>query len=173
MSKTQQRPRSHPVLEGVEKGDTIRFTADGETEIGTVDEAVATKFEDTGFGYTTLPISIGRTIVDIGAEFKPGSGWTQLEATERVYSGKSGTEWQVIGPIEELVVLNPGIDADAVRLGDTLEHLDGTHYRVVELPYERQYDDKFLCYSRETASNACKKIDSSEVVEHIGRGDEL
>jgi len=158
---------AHGILGNVKTGDTLRVElADGQI-VAEVDDTRRTEEGDfVAQGVTIIEDGHHGNIYDLETQHHPRDGWSSVEVSRRVYR-QTETEWLEKGIAEEIVVIDSGIEPDRLDPGVTVESVDGDRYRVVEPPWEREYDDKALTYNLDNGTNACEKLDPSEVVRRV------
>ena len=102
---------------------------------------------------------------DVESQYDPREGWSDLVAVRRVYRAEETLFLDE--PVSGIEAVTLGVDSDRLDPGVTVEGIDGSRYRVVVPPWEREYDNKALAFNLDSGSNVCEKIDPSEVVGRV------
>ena len=148
---------------GRERGETVRFQAtdtDGWVA-GEVDEARVEP--DTYASVTVITPGYRGSLYDLETHYDPRTGWAAVQVLEREYQSQT-TEFVERGALQELDVVSLGVGPGDLRPGWDVEHVDGTVYRVVETPAEREYDCKVLAYDRDGPGNTVAKVSTDELL---------
>ncbi len=160
----------HPQLQDLDVGETVRAELDDDTTLVAEIDGIRVHEEGEiiGNGLTLLadPTSRRGNVWDVETEYDPRSGWSDIEASRREYTG-STTKFVPHGVVESIDTIALGISTEELDPGVTIEHADGTEYRVVMAPWEREYDDKALAFPLDRAGNHCEKVDPEEVVRRV------
>lgn len=157
---------AHPSLVDLDVGTTVRVAADDEVLVGAVD-ALRTNASGavTSHSLTVEERGVRPDIWDIEAQYDPRDGWSDLEATKRVYTDVE-TTFRDLG-VAEIDAISLGIDEAELKPGVTVEAANGDRYRVIIPPWDREYDSKALTYNLDSASNVCEKLAADEVVRRV------
>lgn len=154
-----------PALAGAEEGATARFRA-AETDliVAEVDD-VRIGGDDLGNYAAVTLIETGHrgAVYDAESHYDPRVGWATPTVHKRLY-GEVETDFVECGELEQLDCVETGIDPTALQAGDTIEHADGSLYRVVIPPTAREYDDKMLGYDLNGPSNVVEKVDPGKLL---------
>lgn len=158
-------PEPPEMLTGLSKGDRIRFDAADEPGyiIGEVDEVRT----EPGKGTAAVTVMVGNhkpAVYDIESLYDPGDQqWQPVVAMRRQYSN-TGTHFKDVGEVSTIHAVDLGVEPEELDPGRTARHADGTLYRVVEPPAEREFDNKMLGYALDAKGNTVEKVDTEKLM---------
>lgn len=171
---SEAKPGLPEFAEGLEDGEVVVIEAEDSDPIRGQIVRVKRGGDPPG-GYCSVVVEestnrksmFSGPMYDAESTFDPRSGWSDPEVFERDES-TSTTEHVSLGPLERIESSGDlGIKPERLSAGLTVRHWSGHRYRVVVPPWEREYDNKALAYDLDNSSNACKRIESEELVEVV------
>jgi len=161
----QQSPDPPTAIVGRERGETVRFqVADVDGWVaGEVDDVRRGEDPETYAAVTVIKPGYQASLYDLESHYDPRVGWTTVTVLERAYECND-TTFVERGELEELEAVSLGVGPGDLRPGWDVEAVDGTVYRVVETPAEREYDSKVLAYDRDGAGNTVEKVSTDDLL---------